>query len=210
MGRRTSAIAGSVLLAVAVGLGVAVRSHPAPWPIDRWWAEQMMRMRGPGFTFLAREIFNRVGRFPWSWAIVAIGAVVLWRSARRVAMSVLLVGEIVSSATNSLIKFLVDRPRPPGGLITPPASSYPSGHAAFAAVTAVLFVVLFTRPSRRAGWVVLACAGAIGMAWSRTYLMVHWLTDVVGGLAVGAGVAFLTIAVGWDARRSSLRSDGAG
>jgi undecaprenyl-diphosphatase len=210
MGRRTSAIAGSVLLAVAVGLGVAARLHPAPWPVDRWWAEQMMWMRGPGFTFLAREIFNRVGRFPWSWVIVAAAGVVLWRTGRRAAVIVLLVGEIASWGTNNLVKVLVDRPRPPGALIAAPASSYPSGHAGFAAVTAVLLVTLFTRPGRRAGWVLLACAGAVGMAWSRTYLMVHWLTDVVGGLAVGAGVAFVTIAVGWDARRPSPRPDGAG
>ncbi len=29
------------------------------------------------------------------------------------------------------------------------------------------------------------------MAWSRTYLQVHWLSDVVAGAALGIGVALV-------------------
>jgi membrane-associated phospholipid phosphatase len=41
---------------------------------------------------------------------------------------------------------------------------------------------------------VIAAALAIAMAWSRTYLLVHWPSDVVGGSFVGAGVGLLTLA----------------
>jgi undecaprenyl-diphosphatase len=32
------------------------------------------------------------------------------------------------------------------------------------------------------------------MAWSRTYLQVHWLLDVLAGSLLGAGVALLVFA----------------
>jgi membrane-associated phospholipid phosphatase len=32
------------------------------------------------------------------------------------------------------------------------------------------------------------------MAWSRTYLQVHWLLDVLGGALLGAGVALAVFA----------------
>ena len=34
-------------------------------------------------------------------------------------------------------------------------------------------------------------AFVLGMAWSRTALHAHWLTDVLGGLVVGAATALL-------------------
>ena len=143
---------------------------------------------------MREHVFDPLGRFPLSWLIVAIAGLVLWRDRRRRAIAVLLIGELASWATNSLIKAVVDRPRPPGALIEASRSSFPSGHAAFAAVTAVLLVGLLVPTGRRAGPAVLAAGLAVAMAWSRTYLLAHWLTDVIGGLCVGAGVGLLTLA----------------
>ena len=42
------------------------------------------------------------------------------------------------------------------------------------------------------------------MAWSRTYLQVHWLSDVVGGSSLGVGFA-LTIFAGAQLKSGSAR-----
>jgi len=186
---------GSSLLLVAIALGVAVSIHPGPSTADHWWAGVVVDGRTDAYTFIAERVFDTLGRFPFSWCIVGAAALVLHHAGRSSAMWVLLAAEVASWLTNNLIKSLVDRPRPPGGLLHASGSSYPSGHAAFAAVTAVLLVALFAPPGRRGPWVALGLVLAVGMAWSRTYLMVHWLTDVVGGLCVGAGVALVALAV---------------
>ncbi len=185
---------GSSLLLVAIALGVAVAIHHGPTTADHWWAGVVADGRTPFFTFLAERVFDTLGRFPFSWCVVGAAALILHHAGRSSAMWVLLAGEVASWGTNNAIKSLVDRPRPPGALLHASGSSYPSGHAAFAAVTAVLLVALFAPAGRRRPWAALGLVLAVGMAWSRTYLMVHWLTDVVGGLCVGAGVGLVTLA----------------
>ena len=191
--RRTAAV-GTALLVLVVAGAVAVGSHPTAFGIDRAWVDVVTAMRRPELTSLAKHVFDPLGRFPFSWLIVAIAGLVLWRDRRRGAVAVLLIGELASWATNSLIKAAAGRPRPPDALIEASRSSFPSGHAAFAAVTAVLLVGLLVPTGRRAGPAVLAVGLVVAMAWSRTYLLVHWITDVIAGLCVGAGVGLLTLA----------------
>ena len=125
------------------------------------------------------------------------------------------VTEALAPLLSSVVKALVDRPRPPGGLVHPASASFPSGHVTFAGATCVAAVLLFTKVGRRRVlWWWLAIAGIAGMAWSRTYLQVHWLLDVVAGSLLGAGVALVVFAglqlvlssqINRPLRKSSLR-----
>jgi undecaprenyl-diphosphatase len=99
------------------------------------------------------------------------------------------------------VKAWVGRPRPPGSLIETSGASYPSGHAIAAAVTAFALVVILLPAGRnRLRAIGLASAFAAAMALSRTYVSAHWLTDVVGGVLLGVGVA-----LGWPALLELLR-----
>lgn len=93
-------------------------------------------------------------------------------------------------ALERVVKAIVRRPRPPVlALVHATGSSFPSGHATLAAAfycAAALLVVRAVRPWRLKVlvWTVaLTLIGAIG--FSRLYLRVHWLTDVLGGFALG-------------------------
>ena len=99
-----------------------------------------------------------------------------------------LVGSGVVLLNNGL-KLLVGRERPDiDRLVTAAGSSFPSGHsAASAACWAAIALVASRRWKQRGRSVVFAGAGGIAMlvATSRVLLGVHWLTDVIAGVAVG-------------------------
>jgi membrane-associated phospholipid phosphatase len=49
-------------------------------------------------------------------------------------------------------------------------------------------------PRRRRTWWSLAILATAAMAWSRTYLQVHWLLDVLAGASLGTGIALTVFA----------------
>ena len=134
---------------------------------------------------------------------------------RAVGLAVLVV-LVFSGATESTLKQLIGRPRPPqvvAGLTvigTPPDSySFPSGHtlSSFAAA-AVLFTA--TRRAARRGhplgapgdrWVVVAVAATIG--FSRVFMAHHYPLDVLAGAAIGwaLGWAAWSLFEWWMARQ---------
>jgi membrane-associated phospholipid phosphatase len=191
---RVSGAMAAMLFAVFAALTAAAVIHPGPFVAEQWWADLVSAHRTGALTSAAR-VFDALGRFPWSLLIVGLATLVVWRARIAAGVVTLLTGEAVSWTISTVTKIAVGRPRPPGGLIAPISSSFPSGHTAFATVTAVLLVGLLCRRERRRAWAVLAAVFAIGMAWSRTYLMVHWLGDVTGGLALGAAVGLGALAL---------------
>jgi undecaprenyl-diphosphatase len=97
------------------------------------------------------------------------------------------------------VKDLVGRVRPtfdPAAAALGP--SFPSGHsttaAAFYAAAALIVGRTLHRPARQL--VIAAAVGiAVGVAASRVLLDLHWMSDVVGGLALGWGWFALSAAV---------------
>ena len=116
----------------------------------------------------------------------------LARARRWLALVTFAAVEALAPLSSSLLKALTQRARPPEGVVHPLGSSFPSGHATYAAATCVALVLVFTAPGpRRRRWWMLAGVGIAGMAWSRTYLQVHWLSDVTAGAMLGVGIALL-------------------
>lgn len=99
------------------------------------------------------------------------------------------------------VKHLFDRVRP---ALDPVAEtlgpSFPSGHSSWSAAFAAAAALLLSRgrsPRARALIAGLAAAFAVTIASSRVLLSVHWLSDVIAGMALGlAWFAVCAIAFG--------------
>ena len=184
---------GIALLGVVAVMALIVPAEPLS--VDQRWSEATLDIRTSVLTDLAL-VFNWLGRGLGCLLSLAAVGIVLFARHRWIALLAFGATEAVTTLSSTLLKILVGRARPPDGLVHPVGSSFPSGHAAYAGATCFALVLLFTAPGphRRWAWA-LAALGVLGMAWSRTYLQVHWLSDVVGGSLLGIGFA-LTIFAG--------------
>ncbi|MFI6320009.1 phosphatase PAP2 family protein [Nonomuraea sp. NPDC050556] len=121
--------------------------------------------------------------------------VAAWRALKRPARDLALVvagavGVTGAYVVSEVVKLLVKEERPcRGGAATivacPPTGdwSFPSNHAVIAGGAAGALVLAW----RALAWVVLPLAAV--MAYSRVFVGVHYLHDVLGGLALGLVLA---------------------
>jgi membrane-associated phospholipid phosphatase len=139
-----------------------------------------------------------LGLVTWLGATATVLAVTValggleWLRRRRLAVLAFMVTVVVGqNLIANTVKALVERERPPVPHLAPSSGfSFPSGHTAAAAATwaAVVLVLGRGRPLRSKAWLAAAAAAVVGaVAASRVLLGVHWLTDVVGGAALGFG-----------------------
>lgn len=177
---------GTGAILIAVMIGILVRGDVAPG-LDTGWNTWMAEIRTP-FLIGAASVLDRVGGGWIATYLIPIAILVAllvarrWRGAVFVAVTLL-----VSAGVVQLLKTLFGRARPEDMLVTSDFGSFPSGHAANAATLATLAVVLFPRL-----WVwIVAAVWALAMAFSRTLVSVHWLSDTAGGMLVGVGVTLL-------------------
>ena len=156
--------------------------------VDDWWYRLMTDNQWTPLVDVAKALSKLFGT-AIDWPIrVAVTLVIILRR-HWIALSAWLVTIAVSELCIGSIKSLIDRPRPSGSLIATSASSYPSGHAIASAVTAIGIVMAITTGRRRLRWMIAAVIVAAAVSMSRTYLSAHWLSDVVGGSLIGAGLA---------------------
>lgn len=156
-------------------------------------------------TALSTRVLKVYTQLGGALVIVPLGvvvAIVEWirqRSLAVVTFLILVVGGQFLVA--NIIKSIVGRARPTFDQLTGfSGTSFPSGHAVATAACLSAFALVIGR--RRSLLVRSLLAGlavglATGIAWTRVMLGVHWLTDVLGGLALGwAWFALCSIAFG--------------
>ncbi len=177
----------SIALAATLGAIITVFNDGRPLAVDAAWLAFLRQTREP-FTDNAALFLNFFGGGTFGIIVVPLAIVALLLILRRPWAAVFSVGAALASTLGvQLLKHFFARARPDEMLVSSDFGSFPSGHVANAATIAVTFAVLFPRV-----WVwVIGCAYVVLMAWSRTFLSVHWLSDTVGGALIGAGVVWV-------------------
>ena len=135
-----------------------------------------------------------VGGAVW-FALALVG--LYWPRHRAAATRAILALAITLGINGQIVKPLAARSRPYEHAVAearviqhprPTTASFPSGHSA----TAVVGAMSLARLWPRARWA-LAALGAL-IAYSRIYVGVHFPTDVLAGVLLGAACAWLVLA----------------
>jgi undecaprenyl-diphosphatase len=139
----------------------------------------------------ALRVVSWLGGPPWLALITAVAAVlVLLRGRRRLCVFVV-VTTLGGGFIDSVVKLVVSRPRPvvDHAIVTAFGKSFPSGHAMSSTVVygALLLVLLPAVQSRRGRRAMVGgtVALVVAVGCSRLMLGVHFLSDVLGGFALG-------------------------
>lgn len=175
---------------VFLSITEAVVQREAITRIDVAVLEWMRAHSTPAGTAFARAV-SAMGAPRVIAALGLVGLVVLVIRQQWLLVEGWVVALIGGEALNAFLKRLIQRPRPLHSTILSSQSwSFPSGHAmeslvAYGMLAYVLFV-LFSWPRRRRIDIAFGATLLILLiGWSRVYLGVHYVSDVIGGFAAG-------------------------
>ena len=150
----------------------------------------------PGWTTFFENV-TVLGNFTTLLAITIVAVALLWRRQDRVDAVFVLFAFVGAQVLSSGMKagFKRDRPFFPDPLATESSFSFPSGHAliSLAVYGSIALVIARRLPSTRQRVVLLGATGVLVLliGFSRLYLGVHFLSDVLAGYA--AGLAWLAL-----------------
>jgi len=190
VGSSLVAFAGWTVLVVDTGLLSGLDASTRPPPID---------------------VLSPVGQIAAAVALLTMPALVslslvgvaLWAFRRRLRRlsAALLTSVVLGWGGSALLRLLVSRPRPSQALdlVTVSGYGYPSGHltAAVVAVTMITATSVVTRrsPLVRQSWQLGGAIGIVVTGLDQWLLSAHFVTDLIGGVLLGALVATSALVV---------------
>jgi len=167
----------------------------APTRVDVAISKRCVRAATPG-----RERTLRVTTWLADEKVLLVMVGLVWLGTRlrpqqdlRCEADRMLLGVILAGLLPHVFKYLVDRKRPDRTLVRGPRhgiprsgdpwDSFPSGHALHLGAIAGPLTRLAPEAARPLVW-----AGILGLAATRIMLLAHYASDVIAGLAMGAGL----------------------
>jgi membrane protein DedA with SNARE-associated domain/membrane-associated phospholipid phosphatase len=138
------------------------------------------------------RVLTDLGSLPVTALCVLLTAGWAIRARRGAVDGIALVAALtVTWAVVHIGKVATDRPRPAHPHASALGMAFPSGHSAYAVALVACAIVLARgghRLATRFAIVAIAVALAAGVGVSRIYLRVHYLSDVLGGFAIGTAI----------------------
>lgn len=117
---------------------------------------------------------------------------------KKFKLLVITISSTLSGIINTGLKYLFSRPRPADiALISQGGFSYPSGHSAISVLFYGTIIYLLSKSNIKFKklYITLLTIIAIIVPLSRIYLGVHYLSDVIGGIALGFTILSIVLIV---------------
>ncbi len=173
--------------------------------LDNWVIKNIKRLHSKGMNTLM-SVITKLGSGAMVWFVLSAVMLVQMKTART-ALNIMFALLITLIMGEGIIKHVVKRVRPSEILpeeeqiVDPPRYySFPSGHTA-SSFSVVAVTVMRCSPWLFVPVIVLACS----IGFSRMYLRVHYLSDVVGGVILGLTCGFLSVPL-WSVLEKSIHS----
>lgn len=181
-------IGGLASVALCVGGGLLIVAFGnGPLAFDVAWQEFENLHPSPFFTALSLWLNDAGAQRYLGFILPAAVAVVLLAARRPLPAGAVLTGGLLGPLAVTLLKALLQRPRPADPDIVVSLTAYPSGHVSNLVVLLVLVGLIL----HRAWWWPIGALLITAMALSRTYLDAHWISDTFGGVLLGTGIALI-------------------
>jgi membrane-associated phospholipid phosphatase len=202
-GLRLTLVAAAIVL-VAVPFSSLLFQVLAKGPVTRLDGEVAndlnARVSGHPTWVGALQLISWFGRPPILVFLVAAAVFYTIRRGRRRLTIFLVVTPLGGAIVDSLVKILVNRPRP---VVDNPIAhaigkSFPSGHAMSSMVTYGSLILVFlpaVARVRRPIALLVTAVMTLGIGISRLFLGVHFVSDVVGGWVLGLAWLLGAVAV---------------
>jgi len=189
-----------IALSTAVGLFLVIAfaiALSAPLAALDASAGAWLHVRATPLVSNAMAVVSFLGA-PTTLTIVAVGgSLLLWYRRRRTEAAMLSTAVLGGNLLNFCLKHLIQRGRPvfDDPIYSLPTYSFPSGHAMASTVFYGLLAVYASANARQGYAACIGIAAAVFMvalvSFSRVYLGLHYLSDVMAGIA--EGIAWLTL-----------------
>lgn len=157
---------------------------PIDWNLDQYLWQARADWLTQFFFY-----FTELGEWRVVSGLALIFMVYFWVKKEKGKVLGLAVSVAGSAGSVFLLKYLIDRPRPTHSVYLESLASFPSAHAALAmAFYGLLFYFLiqcYSKPCCKRWWGILSVLFILLMGFSRLYLGVHYLSDVIAGYLVG-------------------------
>lgn len=193
----------AALIVVAVPFGFLLDQVVRDGPfleVDTWAAGHLHEVvRESPAAVDGLQVISALGKPVWLYLLcLPIGLWLLRR--RRARLAVYLVATtLLGGVIDTWVKLAVGRDRPSfdSPVATALGKSFPSGHAMVSTVAYGAFLLVFlpvVPPPRRRLVVVMTALLVAGIGFSRLALGVHYVSDVLGGIALGGAWLALSTA----------------
>ena len=184
----------AIATTAAIGLGIATQTRRTA-ALDRT-VRSAVRARRPQIVRLAKAASFPAA--PQAHTAVAVASVATIHAATGRFAAAPVIASLLAFGIDRASRLFVDQLRPPfaGKRSGLDRFGFPSGHTS--AATAIAFATAMEvarggAPATKAAAYVMAGLYSAAVGWSRVALDEHWADDVLGGWAIGVGIASIAV-----------------